>query len=82
MSCKFLGAAGGTTANAVKAVDYITALKNKGINIVASNNSWGGGGFSTALYSAISRANTAGVLFIAAAGNSGTNNDANASILF
>ena len=79
MSCKFLGSAGGTTANAVKAVDYITALKNKGINIVASNNSWGGGGFSTALYSAISRANTAGVLFIAAAGNSGTNNDATAS---
>lgn len=79
MSCKFLGAAGGTTANAVKAVDYITALKLKGINIVASNNSWGGGGFSTALYSAISRANTAGVLFIAAAGNSGTNNDRTAS---
>lgn len=79
MSCKFLGSAGGTTANAVKAVDYITALKNKGINIVASNNSWGGGGFSTALYSAISRANTAGVLFIAAAGNSGTNNDRTAS---
>ncbi|MCF8284364.1 MAG: S8 family serine peptidase [Sphingobacteriales bacterium] len=79
MSCKFLGATGGTTANAVKAVDYITALKNKGINIVASNNSWGGGGFSTALYAAISRANTAGVLFIAAAGNSGTNNDNTAS---
>ncbi len=79
MSCKFLGSAGGTTANAVKAVDYITALKNKGVNIVASNNSWGGGGFSTALYSAISRANTAGVLFIAAAGNSGTNNDRTAS---
>ncbi len=79
MSCKFLGSAGGTTANAVKAVDYITALKLKGINIVASNNSWGGGGFSTALYSAISRANTAGVLFIAAAGNSGTNNDRTAS---
>ncbi len=79
MSCKFLGSAGGTTANAVKAVDYITALKVKGVNIVASNNSWGGGGFSTALYSAISRANTAGVLFIAAAGNSGTNNDRTAS---
>lgn len=75
VSCKFLGNSGGTTANAVKAVDYVTDLKNKGINIVASNNSWGGGGFSTALYSAISRANSAGVLFIAAAGNSGTNND-------
>ena len=79
ISCKFLGSAGGTTANAVKAVDYVTALKNKGINIVASNNSWGGGGFSASLYDAINRANTAGVLFIAAAGNSGTNNDATAS---
>ncbi len=79
ISCKFLGSAGGTTANAVKAVDYITSLKMKGINIVASNNSWGGGGFSLALYDAISRANTAGVLFIAAAGNSGTNNDRTAS---
>jgi subtilisin family serine protease len=79
ISCKFLGSNGGTTANAVKAVDYVTALKNKGINIVASNNSWGGGGFSAALHAAISRANTAGVLFIAAAGNNGTNNDKTAS---
>ena len=79
VSCKFLGSTGGTTANAVKAVDYVTALKNKGINIVASNNSWGGGGFSASLYDAINRANTAGVLFIAAAGNSGTNNDNTAS---
>ncbi len=79
ISCKFLGSTGGTTANAVKAVDYVTALKKKGVNIVATNNSWSGGGFSTALYDAINRANTAGVLFIAAAGNSGTNNDRTAS---
>jgi subtilisin family serine protease len=79
ISAKFLGSKGGTTANAIKAVDYLTTLKNKGINIVASNNSWGGGGYSQALYDAISRANTAGIMFIAAAGNSGTNNDATAS---
>lgn len=79
ISCKFLGTSGGTTANAVKAVDYVTALKKKGVNIVATNNSWGGGGFSIALYDAINRANTEGVLFIAAAGNSGTNNDRTAS---
>jgi subtilisin family serine protease len=79
ISCKFLGSTGGTLANAVKAVDYVTALKSKGVNIVASNNSWGGGGFSAALHAAISRANSAGVLFIAAAGNSGTNNDNTAS---
>lgn len=75
ISAKFLGRNGGTTANAVKAVDYLTNLKNRGVNVVASNNSWGGGGYSQALYDAISRANTAGIMFIAAAGNSGTNND-------
>ncbi len=79
ISAKFLGKRGGTTANSVKAVDYLTGLKNKGLNIVASNNSWGGGGYSQALYDAISRANTAGIMFIAAAGNSGTNNDVTAS---
>ncbi|MBP6534140.1 MAG: S8 family serine peptidase [Arenimonas sp.] len=75
MSAKFLGNRGGTTANAIKAVDYFTGLKNKGMNIVATNNSWGGGGFSQGLADAIERSNTAGILFIAAAGNDGTNND-------
>lgn len=80
ISAKFLGRNGGTTANAVKAVDYLTGLKTRhGLNIVASNNSWGGGGYSQALYDAIERANQAGILFIAAAGNSGTNNDATPS---
>jgi len=55
----------------VKAVDYYTDLKARhGINLVATSNSWGGGGFSQALADAIARANTAGILFIAAAGNS------------
>ncbi|HEY0605230.1 MAG TPA: S8 family peptidase [Herpetosiphonaceae bacterium] len=76
ISAKFLGRNGGTTANAVKAVDYLTNLKTRhGLNIVASNNSWGGGGYSQALYDAIARANAANILFIAAAGNSGTNHD-------
>ena len=69
ISAKFLGSRGGTTANAVKAVDYFTTLKSKGVNIVATNNSWGGGGYSAELYNAIERANNAGILFIAAAGN-------------
>ncbi len=49
------------------------------MNIVATSNSWGGGGFSQGLQDAIGRANTAGILFIAAAGNSGANNDTTAS---
>jgi len=80
ISGKFLGRRGGTSANAIKAVDYFTDLKTRhGLNIVATNNSWGGGGFSQALLDAIKRANTANILFIAAAGNSGTDNDATAS---
>ena len=80
LNAKFLGGTGGTLANAIKAVDYFTDLKTRqGLNIVATNNSWGGGGFSQALQDAIERANNAGILFIAAAGNSGTDNDATPS---
>ena len=69
---KFLGRRGGTTANAIKAVDYLTDLKSRyGINLVATNNSWGGGGFSQGLADAITRGGNAGILFIAAAGNGG-----------
>jgi subtilisin family serine protease len=71
MNAKFLGKRGGTTANAIKAVDYFTDLKTRhGLNLVATSNSWGGGGFSQALQDAIGRANSADILFIAAAGNS------------
>lgn len=80
MSAKFLGTKGGTTTNAIKAVDYFTDLKQRhGINLVATNNSWGGGAFSQALKDAIDRANNAGILFIAAAGNETNNNDVNLS---
>lgn len=85
ITVKFLGRRGGTTANAIKAVDYLTDLKTRhGLNIVASNNSWGGGGFSQSLKDAIDRANTADILFVAAAGNGGSdgvgdNNDATPS---
>lgn len=81
---KFLGRNGGTTANAVKSIDYLIDLKTRyGLNLVASNNSWGGGGFSQALLDAINRSRDAGMLFIAAAGNGGRdgvgdNNDASA----
>ncbi|WP_221090532.1 S8 family peptidase [Deinococcus aquaedulcis] len=80
ISGKFLGRRGGSTADAIKAVDYFTDLKTRhGLNIVATNNSWGGGGYSQALYEAIVRGAKANILFIAAAGNSGTNNDTTAS---
>ncbi|HVF09224.1 MAG TPA: S8 family serine peptidase, partial [Abditibacteriaceae bacterium] len=70
ISGKFLGPSGGTTDNAIKSVDYFTDLKNRhGLNIVATNNSWGGGGYSQGLHAAIIRGAKAGILFCAAAGN-------------
>ncbi len=70
MPLKFLGPDGGYTSDAVEALNYAV---NKGVKI--SNNSWGGGGPSQALLDAINRADTAGHLFVAAAGNKGVNND-------
>jgi len=46
-----------------------------GLNIVALNNSWGGGAYSQALHDAIIRAAKVDILFIAAAGNDGRNID-------
>jgi hypothetical protein len=71
ISAKFLGPNGGSIFDAVRALDYLTSLRTqRGLNIVATSNSWGGGGYSQALFDAIARSNTAGMLFVAAAGNS------------
>jgi serine protease len=76
MGLKFLSASGsGSTADAIECINYAVAMKNRGVNIRALNNSWGGGGFSQALEDAIRSADTAGILFVAAAGNSTVNND-------
>lgn len=76
ISTKFLGPDGGTISGAVKALDYLVDLKRRhGLNIVATNNSWGGSGYSRTLSDAINRAGDAGMLFIAAAGNDGMDND-------
>ncbi len=80
MPLKFLTASGsGTLSGAMEAIDYMVAMKNRGVNIRLSNNSWGGGGYSQALNNAIARARDAGILFIAAAGNESNDNDAHAS---
>jgi len=79
MGAKFLDASGsGSTANAINAIDFTIQAKQifgAGANVRVLNNSWGGGGFSQALLDAINQANTNNILFVAAAGNSGTNND-------
>jgi hypothetical protein len=71
MNAKFLGPRGGTSVNGAKAIDYFTNLKLKGIPVVATNNSWGGGGYSQLQVDAIDRAKVANILFITAAGNGG-----------
>ena len=80
---KFLSSSGsGTLSNAIRAVDYFTNLAahaSAGENYVATNNSWGGGGYVQQLSDAIVRAARQDVLFIAAAGNSASNNDTTAS---
>jgi subtilisin family serine protease len=81
ISAKFLGPDGGTLADAIAAINYFVDLKTRhGLNIVALNNSWGGGGYSQALHDAVIRAAKANILFTAAAGNGnlagiGQNND-------
>jgi subtilisin family serine protease len=76
MACKFLNASGsGSTAGAISCMDYVKTMKGRDVNIVATNNSWGGGGFSQSLLDAITAHRDLGILFIAAAGNSSSNND-------
>lgn len=72
MGVKFLGAGGsGYTSGAVSSIQY--ALTIPGVRVMS--NSWGGGGYSQALYDAIVAAYNAGVLFVCAAGNSSVNTD-------
>ncbi len=73
---KFLDSGGsGTTADAITCIDYAIWLKNNGVNIKVLSNSYGGGGYEQVMYDAVSAANDAGLLFVAAAGNDSTNND-------
>ena len=80
IGAKFLSSSGsGSLSNAIKALNYGTALRNAGHKVVVSNNSWGGGSYSTSLATAIQASANAGILFVAAAGNETNNNDAIAS---
>ncbi len=77
MPVKFLGHDGtGSIANAVRAVNYVTLMRSSyGVNVRAINASWGTEARSSALEAAIKAAGEAGIIFVAAAGNSARNND-------
>jgi subtilisin family serine protease len=71
MALKFLRSDGsGSLSDAIKAIDWGVA---HGARVL--NNSWGGGGYAQSLYDSIDVARKAGVLFVAAAGNTNGGND-------
>nr|VFK18700.1 MAG: Serine protease, subtilisin family [Candidatus Kentron sp. LFY] len=74
MPLKFLGGSrgSGSLADAISAIDYAVA---QGAQVI--NNSWGGSSKSANLKAVIQDATDAGVIFVAAAGNSSKDNDQN-----
>ncbi len=78
MGVKFMDQMGfGTISHAIAGLEYVLERKNEGENIAATTNSWGGGGYSQLLYDAIEQHQKEGILFVAAAGNSRSDNDIN-----
>ncbi len=76
MPLKFLGRGGfGTTKDAIEAINYAVDRKRNGVNIRVISASWGSTQYSKALEDSIRAAGEAGILFVAAAGNSSTDND-------
>ncbi|TWU66700.1 Thermophilic serine proteinase precursor [Crateriforma conspicua] len=71
-----VGDVGLSTAAIIESLDYLVTMKTQfGINIVVSNNSYGGSFASAAEMAAIQANIDAGIGFVAAAGNDSTNND-------
>ncbi|MEP6789052.1 MAG: S8 family serine peptidase, partial [Acidobacteriota bacterium] len=76
MPLKFLGRGGfGSTNDAIEAINYAIDRKKHGVNIRIISASWGSTSNSKALEDTIRAAGDAGILFVAAAGNDGSNND-------
>ncbi len=82
LALKALGPSGGTSLSTTAAIDYYTnasLASGTGQHFVATNNSWGGGGYSQSNYDAVIRSAQAGNLFVAASGNSSLNTDTRAN---
>jgi subtilisin family serine protease len=77
IGAKFLNKQGsGYTSDAINAIDFVIQTKQlTGANVRVLSNSWSGGGYSQALLDEINKANTNDMLFVAAAGNDGKDND-------
>ncbi len=73
MALRFFDAEGkGATSDAIACIDYVVAMKERGVNVVAINASWGENVGSAFLRWAIETAGDAGIVVVAAAGNGGT----------
>jgi len=61
----------------MEAIDYAIAMKERGVNVVAINASYGGpeGNPSDPMRDAIAEAGQAGIIFVASAGNDSSDND-------
>jgi subtilisin family serine protease len=62
----------------IDAIDYAIMMKTNGVNIVAINESFGGGGSNSTERDAMQAAGDAGIIFCVAAGNNAANNDTTA----
>jgi subtilisin family serine protease len=78
MPLKFMDASGsGTTKDAIEAINYVINRKKAGVNVRIISASWGSTQKSRALEDAIRKAYDAGILFVAASGNSSADTDQN-----
>jgi subtilisin family serine protease len=59
----------------ISAIQYATMMKGRGVNVVAINESFGGGGSNSAERAAMVTAGNAGIIFCVAAGNDSSDND-------
>jgi subtilisin family serine protease len=84
LSIKVLGVNGGADSDIIRGLSYAKLLRDRwessghtrGANIRVLNNSYGGGGFSQSTLDAINALNSSGILFVVAAGNDASSNDA------
>lgn len=76
MPLKFMDSEGaGTTRDAIEAINYVINRKRAGVNVRVISASWGSTIRSRALEDVIRKAGDEGILFVAAAGNSSSDND-------
>lgn len=78
LACKFLDSSGyGTLFDELQCIDYIKTLKDRGVNIVVVNGSYGYSAYSPDALErdAINDLKQRGILFVASAGNNARDND-------